>query len=175
MPLILGSVRGVWKPTGMNNTLITRQAEQFVHDLSDSILSPRTSECMVCFVDRLVHEFGCNHTRRFATHFRDLRAPRATALKKRMSEVGACCCDCELLLNGYIPARHLWRRRSSAGSAAVELDAVELDAVEFDHDDDDDDDEDPEFPAVMPACEGARKGSILPCTNWMRYDRSLFW
>ncbi len=80
---------------------IDLEAERIVRALSEELLAPRDGECLVCFVDRQLAEHGCNGTHRFALHFRDLRAPRATALARSLSEKGACCCDCEIFMNAY--------------------------------------------------------------------------
>lgn len=81
-------------------------------------------------------------------HYRDERAPRATALDTRLAAIGACCCDCEIMMNGYVPARHLWMFPDGPQG-------------------------DPEFPREMPPCHGVRRGTIRPCENWIRYDRNL--
>lgn len=77
------------------------EAEQLVRALSEELLAPRDGECLACFVDRQLTEHGCDGTHRFALHFRDRKAPRATALMRTLSENGACCCDCEIFLNAY--------------------------------------------------------------------------
>lgn len=80
---------------------IELEAERIVRTLSEELLAPRDGECLVCFVDRQLTAHGCNGSHRFATHFRDTRAPRATALLRTLSDKGACCCDCEILMNAY--------------------------------------------------------------------------
>jgi Protein of unknown function (DUF2695) len=44
-------------------------------------------------------EFGCTGLR-WATRYRDLKAPRATALHGRLMSKGAGC-DCEIFMNGW--------------------------------------------------------------------------
>ncbi|MBS1907488.1 MAG: DUF2695 domain-containing protein [Actinobacteria bacterium] len=85
----------------MESQQIYLDAEQIVRALSEELLAPRDGECLVCFVDRQLTEHGCDGTRRFALHFRGIRAPRATALERTLSEKGACCCDCEIYANAY--------------------------------------------------------------------------
>ncbi|GAB3715198.1 DUF2695 domain-containing protein [Mariniluteicoccus flavus] len=59
---------------------------------------PRERECFACYTARMLGEFGCNHELRWALRYRDTRAPRATALERRLSSRGAFC-DCEVFLN----------------------------------------------------------------------------
>lgn len=127
-----------------SDSLIVDEAETLLRRLSDQLTMPSEGECLCCFVARQLDEFGCNGTHRHAERYRDLKAPRATALKDRMSRVGACCCDCELFLNGY-------RNRS-------------------DPSDDEDFDVEAAVPPIPP-CAGVRRGSIQPCANWVRQRR----
>lgn len=85
----------------MSTSQIEIEAEQIVRALSEELFAPRDGECLVCFVDRQLTAHGCNGTHRFTEHYREVRAPRATALLRRLSQQGACCCDCEIFLNAY--------------------------------------------------------------------------
>lgn len=91
----------------MTESLIHEEAEQIVRGLSQTLLEPKSHECLVCYVSRQLTQFGCDTTHRFALRYQDRAAPRATALLPRLAQMGACCCDCEILLNAYEPARHL--------------------------------------------------------------------
>ena len=71
-----------------------------------SLTRPHARECLVCYVLRMLNEFGCDTTLRFARGYRDLRAPRATALETRLGNMGGFC-DCEIFLNGMRRAPHL--------------------------------------------------------------------
>ena len=85
-------------------------------------------------------EFGCTGLR-WATHFRDLRASRATALEGRLLSMGAGC-DCEIFYNAYTyRPPFLEYDRESGGY---------------------------DFPEVPPACRGVRPGSTQPCELWVR-------
>src|SRR5688572_13193504 len=86
---------------------IDAQAEQIVRLVADELTMIRPGECLVCYVDRMVHEVGCDTTLRFATWYRDQRAPRATALRDRLGQVGGYC-DCEVLMNGWWPHPRFW-------------------------------------------------------------------
>jgi hypothetical protein len=66
------------------------------------LTTPSDRECVLCFVDRMLDDFGCDCTLRWAKHWRDLCAPSATALERRFGSVGGHC-DCEIFLNGYDP------------------------------------------------------------------------
>lgn len=119
-----------------------------VRALLEAWLAPHARECLVCFLDRSVHAFGCQGDLRLAARYRDLVAPRATALEARLGSSGGYC-DCEVLMNVFQPAWHLW-----TPSREEELpDGSEL-FVEA------------EPPAAMPPCAGVRRGSTRPCRHW---------
>jgi hypothetical protein len=82
---------------------IVAEAETYVRVLADEVTRPLAGECLCCYVARQLGEFDCDGTHRHAERYRDAVAPRATALVDRLRSVGACCCDCELFLNGYWP------------------------------------------------------------------------
>ncbi len=68
--------------------------------LSGVLTEPGERECLRCFLLRMLHEFGCDGTHRWTIRWRDLRAPRAAGLVRRLAELGGCC-DCEVLLNVF--------------------------------------------------------------------------
>src|SRR5437016_1972038 len=80
---------------------IVDEAEGLVRQLAAELARPRQSECLCCYVARLLRDFPCDGSHRHAFRYRDTNAPRATALGARLGQIGACCCDCELFLNGY--------------------------------------------------------------------------
>jgi len=141
----------------MERISITEWAERILHDAASTLITPTAGECLVCFVARQVDEFGCDGTHRFAVHYRDSVAPRATGLLVRLSAMGACCCDCEMFMNSYEPAARLWTPAHESVSS-----------------DDVDEWEDPEPPDTVPPCETTRRGSIKPCGNWERIPRSRY-
>jgi hypothetical protein len=83
----------------MSDLGIDQQAEAIVRALASDAIASRPGECLACYVARMLEEFGCDCTLRFARHFRDLRAPRATGLERRLGALGGFC-DCEIFLNG---------------------------------------------------------------------------
>ena len=111
--------------------------ERELRHLSVLITQPEPSECLHCYVYRML-EFGCTGLR-WAKRYRDLRAPRATALERHLMSKGAGC-DCEIFMNGWSLRRtyQLWNPES----------------------------EEYEYPEELPACEGVRLGSIQPCGLW---------
>lgn len=127
---------------------ITAEAELYVRELAELWLAPHERECLACYLDRAVTAFGCQGDLRFARRYRDLAAPRATALERRLSDSGGPC-DCEALMHGVQPAWHLWAPErwvpTESGTAAVQR---------------------AHPPLEMPACEGVRRGSTQPCPNW---------
>lgn len=86
-----------------SNTSIVDEAEHFIRARADELTRPHDKECLCCYLARMLDQFPCDGSHRHALRFRDLTAPRATALLERLSRVGGCCCDCEVFLNGYQP------------------------------------------------------------------------
>jgi uncharacterized protein DUF2695 len=132
---------------------IIDQAEGLVRQLATELTSVREGECLCCYVARQLDEFSCDGTHRHALRFRDASAPRATALQERLSRIGACCCDCELFLNGYEPHPRLWtpEREVDDGGVTVIIEAAP--------------------PERLPPCAGVCHGSVRPCGNWVRVRR----
>lgn len=109
---------------------------------------------MLCFAARQLNEFGCDGTHRFITAYRDRTAPRATALLKRLSGMGACCCDCEVFMNAYVLGHRFitpgyWYENEYGSEIYQE----------------------PEPPERLPECYGVRRGSTQPCGVWERRYR----
>jgi hypothetical protein len=128
-------------------------AERVLADASLALLGPEPRECLLCYVHRMLRDFGCDGRLRFAAHFRDVRAPRATGLERRLGRAGGYC-DCEILLNGYDLRPENW-----VPDAASEPE-------EFDHDD-----VELTWPRPLPRCAGVRAGSTQTCGLWGRLDR----
>ena len=53
--------------------------------LSGLLTEPADRECLRCFLLRMINEFGCDGTHRWADHWRAERAPRATKLLRRLA------------------------------------------------------------------------------------------
>jgi hypothetical protein len=68
--------------------------------LSGILTEPGERECLRCFLLRMISEFGCDGTHRWAIRWRELRAPLATGLLAKLAELGGGC-DCEVLLNVF--------------------------------------------------------------------------
>ena len=83
----------------MSDLGIDQEAEAIVRALASDATQPQPGECLACYVARMLEEFGCDCTLRFARHYRDLRAPRASGLERRLGALGGFC-DCEIFLNG---------------------------------------------------------------------------
>ncbi|GAA4194681.1 hypothetical protein GCM10022219_18350 [Microbacterium oryzae] len=132
----------------MDTKNIGEEAEALVRRIDDDLTTPHDGECLVCFLSRMVAEFGCDGTHRFARRFRDLRVPRATGLEMRLARKGGYC-DCEVLFNAYEPARHLWTPEHTILDEDGEEVLVEA-----------------EEPQLIPACAGIPRGSAQPCRNW---------
>ncbi len=111
--------------------------ERELRHLSVELTQPQPRECLHCYVYRML-EFGCTGLR-WATRYRDLKAPRATALSERLMSKGAGC-DCEIFMNGWSLQRtyQVW----------------DPETEEYD------------YPDELPACKGVRAGSIQPCGIW---------
>ncbi len=68
--------------------------------LSGLLTEPLERECLRCFLLRMINEFGCDGTHRWAVRWRDRRAPLANALIGKLAELGGCC-DCEVVFNVF--------------------------------------------------------------------------
>lgn len=121
--------------------------------MSVRLTLPHEGECLVCYVYRML-EFGCIGAR-WITRFRDLRAPRATALRDRLMRKGAGC-DCEIFMNAY-ELRDRFRPRRT-----------HVLVHDPDHPDDPPtiEEHDADFPDPMPACLTVGRGSTRPCGLW---------
>jgi hypothetical protein len=120
---------------------IIDEAENLVRRFAAEMTAVRGHECLCCYVARQLDEHSCDGTHRHALRYRDAAAPHASALLERLRRVGACCCDCELFMNGY-------RLHPRLIPPACDGDAMQ---------------EDPR--AQLPACAGVRRGSVQPCAN----------
>lgn len=107
--------------------------------LAFRLTTPLPRECVLCFTHRMLDEFGCSGQLRWAGHWRDLRAPRATALERRLGQRGGYC-DCEVFENGWAP-----------DNTAVSYD----DQTDEWH-----------WRGSRPACRGVRRGSSQACGLW---------
>jgi len=105
--------------------------------------TPLPVECLACYVWRMLDEFGCNATLRWARRWRDARAPRASALEHRLARQGGFC-DCELFLNVWV----------CGASLARSTDALRVTDTR---------------PTGL--CRGVRRGSSQPCRLWVRRPR----
>lgn len=139
----LGDVIGVMSA----DDLIARTEEQ-LRALSATLTAVRAGECLLCYVYRML-EFGCAGFR-WAAYYRDLQAPRAIGLQRRLGAMGGYC-DCEIFMNAYEP-----------------IPAVCVPAATAD---DADPWGPPEWPPQLPACGGVRRGSTQPCALWLRSRR----
>ncbi len=143
---------GVAIPVSMTIETPADEAENYVRSLATALTTPRRGECLACFVHRQLAEFGCDNTLRFAVRYRDVTAPRASALEQRLGDLGGFC-DCEIFLNGYTPAAEFWTpEREIEDDRGMEV--IEA-----------------EPPETLPDCRPVRRGSTRPCTVWARHRR----
>ncbi len=133
----------------MGESTTTEEIESWLREVATDLTEPRPGECLLCFVARSLDEFGCDNQLRFARRFRDLRAPRAVGLERRLGDRGGFC-DCEIFLNGWSVHRRLW-----SPEREVEREGY-LEIIEA------------EPPEKLPPCTGIRLGSTQPCGNWER-------
>lgn len=129
---------------------IDLEAERILRRAAHALTSVRPGECVTCYVARMLDDFGCDTTLRFARSYRDRHAPRATGLERRLGQAGGFC-DCEIFLNGWSPHPRFWTPRRE-----FEEDGIVMQS-------------DPEPPNPLPPCAGVRRGSTRPCANWVRH------
>ena len=128
----------------MDEMTLVEQLEAELRMVVEAATLPGGSECLACFVARMLEEFGCDTTLRWSQRFRELRSPTATGLERRLGGMGGFC-DCEIFLNGLRLARPLLVRD-------VHTDELEP-------------------PEELPACAGVRRTSTRWCTNWERHHQ----
>lgn len=127
---------------------IVAEAEEVLAAAADFMLSPHDRECLICYVSRMIDEFGCRGNR-FMVRYRDLRVPNATGMLRRLGQMGGYC-DCELFLNAYeFNPAHL-------------IPGYEIDHGEYVEE------VWPRYPEPFPDCLGVRRGSTQPCNLWIR-------
>ncbi|WP_420112129.1 DUF2695 domain-containing protein [Pseudactinotalea sp.] len=126
-------------------------ADQMLRQFAEELMRPHEGECLQCYVARMLDDFGCDTSLRFATRFRDTTAASATALLRHLGQAGAFC-DCEIYLNGWWLDKSLWQ---SAGTPATPSTDTAATAP----------------PEPLPPCATVRRGSVQPCANWERRSR----
>lgn len=115
--------------------------EQYsVAELEDALktvkrLLPARYECLACYLNRML-ERGCSGLK-WCTTYRDLRAPRATAMERKFPELGGYC-DCEVMANIFRTNDDVWPR---AADGSIDDTRV-------------------------PRCHKVRLGTIKPCDLW---------
>lgn len=116
--------------------------EQYtVTELEDALkvvkrLLPPRYECLACYLHRML-DHGCNGLK-WCTTYRDLRAPRATAMERKFPALGGYC-DCEVLANVFRINDELWPH---AEDGSVD-------------------------DTYVPQCHKVRLGTIKPCELWL--------
>ena len=80
---------------------VSDAVEAELAEMSSRLTEPGERECLRCFLLRMLEQFGCDGTHRWTVRWRDLRSPGAKGLIRRLERQGACCCDCEVILNVY--------------------------------------------------------------------------
>jgi len=86
--------------------------EAELQELSEEVTAPRPRECLACYLDRMLRQFGCaghRFTRRWA---RGRARGTEDGLVRWAVASGGCCCDCEVAINSL--SRLSARRRGGA-------------------------------------------------------------
>ncbi len=179
----------------MSDPLVVLAAESWLRDRAHGLTEPDGAECLFCFVARMLGEHGCDTTLRWATRYRDLRAPRATALENRLFRMGGFC-DCEIFLNGMMLAPRLvsapvqlpraYPPAAFPGTTPDETFDAMLELLEAPPTAEQQEIDELEAIAELetaeaggavpglrprPACSSVRRGSTQPCTSWVRQPR----
>ena len=113
-------------------------------NVSELLTTPTKGECLFCYVYRMLSSHGCNGWLRWAARWRGLRAPRATALERRLGSRGGYC-DCEIFMNGWTASRAITTYDFETGDEV--------------------------WPNPMPTCSGVRARSTQPCPLWTQTAR----
>lgn len=94
-------------------------------ELSDELTRVRPSECLYCYLMRMLGEFGCSG-HRFTEVWHAAQPRRLPWLADWLRRNGGCCCDCEVIWNVFLPGvrspRHaMLQCQASYDQAAQEL------------------------------------------------------
>ncbi len=79
---------------------MSREVETELVDLAKRLTAPSQAECLRCYLLRMIAEFGCDGTYRWAIRWRDACAAQPGRLLEQLARRGGCC-DCEILMNVY--------------------------------------------------------------------------
>jgi hypothetical protein len=139
----------------MTTPALVTETENHLRQLAHALTDPRDGECLLCYVFRML-DHGCTGLR-WARRYRDLRAPRATALERRLGRMGGYC-DCEIFLNGVELAEEYWVPGEEETDLYGDVTLT-----------------DPTYPDPMPPCHGVRAGSTQGCGLWVRQWRRRRW
>src|SRR3954454_820168 len=139
---------------------IVNEVESYLRNWVAEVSKLRDKECLCCYVARMLDEFPCDGSLRHALHYRDAIAPRATALARRLGNLGGYC-DCEIFLNGYQLVDAGAGADDAADADAYWDAALAPDAEAAGH----------ATAEELPPCQGVRRGTVTPCGNWVRLRR----
>ncbi len=129
------------------------EIERWLRQRSAEMTTPDEGECLLCFIHRQLDELGCDNTLRFARRYRDLQVPRATALERRLGQVGGFC-DCEVFMNGFTLAERWWTPEREIEQEDGWVEVVEA-----------------EPPDRLPPCQRVGPRTTRPCSLWVRQRR----
>ena len=79
---------------------VSREVESELADLADRLTAPGGTECLRCFLVRMITEFGYDGTFRWTIRWRDVCAARPGKLLDQLADRDGFC-DCEVLMNVY--------------------------------------------------------------------------
>lgn len=79
---------------------VSAQVWDELSELAEQLTAPGESECLRCFLLRMITEFGCDGSYRWTIRWRDMRAAQPGGLLRQFELRGGCC-DCEILLNVF--------------------------------------------------------------------------
>jgi hypothetical protein len=80
---------------------IGQMTEIELRTLGARLTRVRPGECLACYLERMLSEFGCTSDHRFTTRWRTAQPRPMPALMRWLADRGGCCCDCEVLLNVF--------------------------------------------------------------------------
>ncbi|MPV36752.1 DUF2695 domain-containing protein [Georgenia subflava] len=124
-----------------------RTLEIELASLAEDLTTPLWRECVLCFANRMIVQFGCDSTLRWARRWRTARAPQATALERRLGRLGAYC-DCEIYTNAFDVTVETVRDPDTGAEC---------------------------WPEHVNGCDGVRAGSTQPCSLWAPRTSRPWW
>jgi hypothetical protein len=73
---------------------------------------PGERECLLCYLGRMLSQYGCDNTKKWTVRWRDRRFPGHDQVLTELEDRGGCCCDCEVIMNVWEQGGVAWEEEA---------------------------------------------------------------